>query len=79
MAQMSMSHIRLLLRRETPFTVHDMIEDIVLANGSATLPFFIFFSFYMFDIIGLQFSAHQSLRMLQGFSVNIVKRIHSPS
>ncbi|VDM16097.1 unnamed protein product, partial [Wuchereria bancrofti] len=32
MAQMSMSHIRLLLRRETPFTVHDMMEDIVLAN-----------------------------------------------
>uniref|UniRef100_A0A1I7VFW5 Ubiquitin-like domain-containing protein n=1 Tax=Loa loa TaxID=7209 RepID=A0A1I7VFW5_LOALO len=32
MAQVSMSHIRLLLRRETPFTVHDMMEDIVLAN-----------------------------------------------
>uniref|UniRef100_A0A0R3S3R1 Calmodulin n=1 Tax=Elaeophora elaphi TaxID=1147741 RepID=A0A0R3S3R1_9BILA len=36
MAQMSMSHIRLLLRRETPFTVHDMMEDIVLANERAS-------------------------------------------
>uniref|UniRef100_A0A915Q5Y2 Ubiquitin-like domain-containing protein n=1 Tax=Setaria digitata TaxID=48799 RepID=A0A915Q5Y2_9BILA len=41
MAQMSMSHIRLLLRRETPFTVHDMMEDIVLADERMALLLFL--------------------------------------
>lgn len=44
MAQMSMSHIRLLLRRETPFTVHDMMEDIVLADESIFLSLFFLFN-----------------------------------